>query len=812
MRTSRLIPLILSALVAAGCARPPKPGIDNLYRGLSENVPRLDPRLLAGRRIVVDPGHGGHFAGTRGAGGLEESSVNLGVSLYLWGLLEEAGADAYLTRSAQRDFLAGPDSAVSDDLKIRVARIDSIKPDIVVSIHHNAQPERDPSKNAVETYYKLGDPASRDLAFAVHRHLARNLGIEEGEVRPGNYYILREAAVPAILGEGSYLTHPRVEEKLRLSEKQRLEAEAYFLGILEYFSRGTPSADELTPAPGDSLVDEVPLVSYAVTDVGGIGLDPSGIEMTVNGGVVDAGLDPGGRTVSYRLPWDAPNGLYEVSLVVRNILGNSSRLLERAFVVAHPANRAVFSSFPETVPVEGGLVYFRVRLLDRRGLSIADRSRLKIAAWYRHPRNEARGGEWTTLAIARGEGAAETAETAVTDGVAEFPIDVPPGCAAVRIAVMPGGGPGVDASPEGAFGPAGFEYVVHATEGVSSFRSFVPLDRLTGAPVATVRFFDASGLVTADAHGDRLVVSGAGAAGELRIEAPGYRPVVSRPGESDTLHLDPWYGGALAGKRFVLNAEGAPPRALDRGPLGLAGSFVNLHVARFVEEYLSAAGARVRQARRTEETPTDRDVVLLTNRFRAGLYVEVRYRSGPADTALVVRTYCFPGSLRGLWVAGAVGNALGRALGVPALPPADTVTFPLQQTACPAIIIEPPSLGRVDEELRLSEPWYQRKQAYAIFGGLLADAGVTNTAALHITLAKDSSAVAPPAGRSNWLVTVDDTWRLLTSPDGKAEFDWLPAGIHQFVLRRGETTVGPFEIVLQSGETRTLETSIPVAR
>jgi len=804
MRTSRLIPLVLLALVAAGCARPPKPGIDNLYRGLSEDLPRLDPGLLTGRRIVVDAGHGGHFAGTRGADGLEESSVNLGVSLYLWGLLREAGAEAYLTRSAQRDFLAGPDSSTSDDLRVRVAMIDSIQPDIVVSIHHNAQPLRDPSKNAVETYYKLADPASRDLAFAVHRHLARNLGIEEGEVRPGNYYILREVAVPAILGEGSYLSHPGVEGKLRLSEKQRLEAEAYFLGILEYFSRGTPTADVLSPAPGDSLLGEVPVVSYAVTDVGGVGIDPSGIEMTVNGGTVDAGIDPGGRTVSYRLPWDAPNGLYEVSLVVRNILGNSSHLMERAFVVAHPAKRVVFSSFPETVPAEGGIVCFRARLLDRRGLSIADGSRIKIAAWYRRP-----GGEWNTLAIARGEGAAETA---VTDGVAEFSIEVPHGCAAARVAVIPAAGPDIDASPETGFGPLGFEYVLPVTEGPSSCRSFVLLDRLTGTPVVTARFFDASGLVTTDVYEDRFVIGGASAAGEIRIDAAGYRPMVSRPGESDTLHLDPWYGGALAGKRYVLNAEGAPPRALDRGPLGLAGSYVNLHVARFVEEYLSAAGARVRQARRTEETPTDRDVVLLTNRFRAGLYVEVRYRRGSADSALAAQTYYFPGSLRGFAVAGTVGSALGRALGIPVLPPAETVTFPLQQTACPAIIVVPPSLGRVDEELRLSEPWYQRKQAYAIFGGLLADAGVTNTAALHVTLARDSSAVASPSGRSNWLVTVDDTWRLLTSPDGEAVFDWLPAGIHQVVLRRGETTAGPFEIELQSGDSRTLETSIPPPR
>ena len=58
----------------------------------------------------------------------------------------------------------------------------------------------------------------------------RNLGISAGEVRQGNYYVLRNVDIPAILGESSYLTHPPVEEQLRLSNAQRLEAEAYFLG------------------------------------------------------------------------------------------------------------------------------------------------------------------------------------------------------------------------------------------------------------------------------------------------------------------------------------------------------------------------------------------------------------------------------------------------------------------------------------------------------------------------------------------------------------------------------------------------------
>jgi N-acetylmuramoyl-L-alanine amidase len=806
MRRTLVFFAILWGLIAAGCAPPPEPQIDNVYRGLSEDVPRLDPVLLTGRRIVIDPGHGGYFTGTSGAQGLEESSVNLGVALYLWGLLHEAGAEVYLTRSAEKDFLAGADSTVTDDLKVRVAAIDSLQPDIVVSIHHNAQPERDPSKNAIETYYKIGDPASRDLAFAVHRHLARNLGIAQGEVRPGNYYILREVAGPAILGEASYLTNPGVEANLRISEKQRLEAEAYFLGILDYFSHGTPVVRALTPAPDDTVVEEVPLVSYEVTDIGGMGIDPSGIEMTVNEAPVEALLGPDGRTIEYRLPWDTPNGVYDVSLVARNILGNSSSFTQRRFLLDYPAKRAVFDSSPETVPAEGGLIHFRARLLDERGLSIADGSVVAVSAWHRPvpgAGEKAVKGEWVedTVRVPGGD-----AHVSVADGVADFSVDVPPGCPAVRVAVMPATPPGVDYAPEGEFGPTGFVTVVEAGTGSPGIRSLVMLDRRTGSPVPNVVLSNDSSIVSAEPRGSYLVLSGEAARLTLHVRASGYRPADIGPGGSDTLYLDPWYDGALTGKRFVVNAEGAPPRGSDTGPLGLAGSFVDLRVARYLGEYLTAAGAEVRQARLTEETPTDRDIVIMTNRFGAGLYVEIRYRNDTRDAAPTVRTFYYPGSARGLAVARAIGAALSRTLGLSSTAPADTVTYPLQQTACPAVIVEPPSLGTTEEEIRLSGSWYQRNEAYGIFGGILSDAGVANTAALHIELSADSTA-RQAEGASNWLVTVDDTWRLVTSPDGKAAFDWLPPGAHRVVITRAGRAIGPLEVVLESGETRTLATA-----
>ena len=43
--------------------------------------PRSTPRRSRGRRIALDPGHGGFFRGALGVNGLTEAEVNLGVAL-----------------------------------------------------------------------------------------------------------------------------------------------------------------------------------------------------------------------------------------------------------------------------------------------------------------------------------------------------------------------------------------------------------------------------------------------------------------------------------------------------------------------------------------------------------------------------------------------------------------------------------------------------------------------------------------------------------------------------------------------------------
>jgi len=166
---------------------------------------------VRGRRILIDPGHGGGFTGAEGAERTREADVNLGVALYLWGLLHDAGAEAQLTRASDRDFLPPGSNMLRDDLAARVALVDSLRPEVFLSLHHNSNAELDRERNAIETYYRLDDEGpSYDLARDIHRRLAQKLGIGAARLLPGNYFVLRQASTAAVLGEASYLSNPHV--------------------------------------------------------------------------------------------------------------------------------------------------------------------------------------------------------------------------------------------------------------------------------------------------------------------------------------------------------------------------------------------------------------------------------------------------------------------------------------------------------------------------------------------------------------------------------------------------------------------------
>lgn len=700
-RRGARVAVAATVLVAAlaGCApahRPPaappppparpKPG----YEALRDELATPDAHALAGRRIAIDPGHGGFFRGAIGVNGLTEAEVNLGVALDLRGLLEARGAQVLMTRTDDRDFLTPTDSTLRSDLAARVKLANDWHPDLFLSIHHNADAGGAHDVNEIQTYYKLGDEGpSLDAATSVHRYLVRNLGIEQHRILPGNYFVLRNCEAPAILTESSYITDPDVEARLALASKQRLEAEALFLGLARYFARGAPS-----------------IVAFAADTVEGSawrrGAGPT-LEARVEGAFDLATLRVDGvaRTparAGSTLAWTpaAPlaNGPHEATLRVRLGGHGASRLARCTFTVRRDAARLAVDAVPDTIGRDGGLLGVRVRALDAWGLPIAGPARVRLGAAARvdAPADTvielAHGEGWGYLRIApaarhrRGTAASVAARWAGDEAGGAPPGRTAP---ARAVAEAPFAAPGR---------PASRTAFLTVTPGDSALTS-PPFPPDAGAPWVN---HDGFAVFPPDSSGAPIVRT-----------LPGYRP--DRTAEGLAVRWIPIAGGALHGRRIVLDPDGGGDDPAGTGPSGTRAASLNLESARILAGMLRAAGAQVLLTREGDLALSDVERVQESEAFGADRFLRIGHRAEPPRIGRF-----FSSAASQAW-AQRTAAALAR-LGLPAPEPADDAQYPLQQTSCPALYV---STRRVDlqaDEDALLAPGALRAEAYALYLGL----------------------------------------------------------------------------------------------
>lgn len=202
-----------------------------LFTGMSGNPGHSTPQFdlpesahgaLAGKVIVIDPGHGGMDPGAVGISGrtLEKYNV-IWIARDLKALLEKAGAKVIMTREG--------DNYLSLDARARLANQRGAH--IFVSIHNDANLNR--QIRGTTTY--LYDAASRPLAASVQRELVRALGSNDIGVRQAPFYVIRKTQMPAILVEVGFMTNVN-EEKLLVDPSYRLRAaRGIYHGIVNYF-------------------------------------------------------------------------------------------------------------------------------------------------------------------------------------------------------------------------------------------------------------------------------------------------------------------------------------------------------------------------------------------------------------------------------------------------------------------------------------------------------------------------------------------------------------------------------------------------
>jgi N-acetylmuramoyl-L-alanine amidase len=228
----------------------------------------VTPKVL--KTICLDPGHGGKDTGNH-TFWHSEKTYTLALASELSDQLKKAGFNVILTRTK--------DTYV--ELSDRPALANRRGADLFVSLHFNATQTGRDQVNGPETYCITPVGASstnargegsnygsttanrfeqRSLLFAyqLERSLVQNLGVEDRGVRRARFAVLRDAAMPAILIEGGYMTHPVESKKIYDAAYRRQMAQAIVKGILNYQKLTAPPVPPTLPATNRTAVKKTP--------------------------------------------------------------------------------------------------------------------------------------------------------------------------------------------------------------------------------------------------------------------------------------------------------------------------------------------------------------------------------------------------------------------------------------------------------------------------------------------------------------------------------------------------------------------------
>lgn len=190
-------------------------------------------------RIGIDPGHGGHDPGAIGPTGLEEKKVTLSVGLHLGKLLQYNSFETIFTRTVDTALVTRNGLSFStwqkQELQAREKIIDNAKCDIAISIHCNGNQDEMPDYLA--TFIIARGGKAEVLANLVQKYLVKATDFKDGGVRIGNFHMVRETNMPAILPEMGFITNKKEEQWLKISQNQYDLAKAIAMGICAYYKK-----------------------------------------------------------------------------------------------------------------------------------------------------------------------------------------------------------------------------------------------------------------------------------------------------------------------------------------------------------------------------------------------------------------------------------------------------------------------------------------------------------------------------------------------------------------------------------------------
>jgi N-acetylmuramoyl-L-alanine amidase len=155
---------------------------------------------LIGRRIVVDPGHGGEETGFT-AGETTEADLVFDLASRIEGRLAATGATVYLTRGRDQNPSPAERTAFANDARA----------DLFISLHVDAHTSEH-ARGVASYYYGTGSGASstvgEQFANLARREVVARTGLLDLGSHAKTWDLLRMTRMPAVRLDAGYLSHP----------------------------------------------------------------------------------------------------------------------------------------------------------------------------------------------------------------------------------------------------------------------------------------------------------------------------------------------------------------------------------------------------------------------------------------------------------------------------------------------------------------------------------------------------------------------------------------------------------------------------
>lgn len=196
--------------------------------------------VIADKRILVDPGHGGIFPGKVGHNDIVEKEINLEIAKRLAELLSEAGAIVFMTRDSDVDLVNDENGSLLEkqraDLKNRVAIAKEQGVDTYISIHCNSIPS--PKWSGAQTFFDPENQESEIIAKTVQQELIKQLkNTKRQAIKREDTYLFRNLEVPTIIIECGFLSNPKEANLLTQEEYQHCVAFAIYSGLVKHYAQ-----------------------------------------------------------------------------------------------------------------------------------------------------------------------------------------------------------------------------------------------------------------------------------------------------------------------------------------------------------------------------------------------------------------------------------------------------------------------------------------------------------------------------------------------------------------------------------------------